>query len=200
MIVLSVVCPSLLRHRFTDNDGSRNGLQVTQFLVFPKVQYVEGIWTLSKSTNRSTYIRGQACRVGRDIPPRIFFDFYSPLQEGLSWAKYSPPRKNFWANYLKISPPRKNILENFRKILEFWCRVVKDIPPFEVKKSIPLQKFFQKILPPMKIFKISPTPRSWVLAHVWFDPSIIESISLFYCWRRVSFNQIQLRTTYLSLE
>ena len=30
-------------------------------------------------------IRGQACRVGRDIPPRIFFDVDSPPpQEGLS--------------------------------------------------------------------------------------------------------------------
>ena len=126
---------------------------------------LDSTWVSRLDTLVQPYV-GKPAELGGISPPEFFLISTPPLQEGLSWAKYSPPRKNFWANYLKISPPRKNILENFRKILEFWCRVVKDIPPFEVKKSIPLQNFFQKILPPMKIFKISPTPRSWVLAHV----------------------------------
>ena len=89
-------------------------------------------------------------------PPEFFLISTPPPQEGLSWAKYSPPRKNFWANYLKISPPRKNILENFRKILEFWCRVVKDIPPLRSKNLSPSKNFSKKFSPPSKFSKSLP--------------------------------------------
>ena len=43
----------------------------------------------------------------------------------------------------------------------------KGYPPFEGKKSIPLQKIFKKNIPPFEIFEISPPPGSRVLAHVW---------------------------------
>ena len=89
--------------------------------------------------------------------PRIFFDFYSPLQEGLSWAKYSPPRKNCWANYLKISPPRKNIFGKFQENSGILVKSCKGYPPLWGWKIYPPPKNFQKNIPPLwKFWNLSP--------------------------------------------
>ena len=100
-------------------------------------------------------------------PPEFFLISTPPLQEGLSWAKYSPPRKNFWANYLKISPPRKNIFGKFQENSGILVKSCKGYPPLWGWKIYPPPKNFQKNIPPLwNFWNLSP-PGSRVLAHVW---------------------------------
>ena len=112
-------------------------------------------------------------------PPEFFLISTPPLQEGLSWAKYSPPRKNFWANYLKISPPRKNIFGKFQENSGILVKSCKGYPPLWGWKIYPPPKNFQKNIPPFEIFEISPPPGSRVLAHVWI----------------INFNKVQISIT-----
>ena len=99
-------------------------------------------------------------------PPEFFLISTPPLQEGLSWAKYSPPRKNFWANYLKISPPRKNIFGKFQENSGILVKSCKGYPPLWGWKIYPPPKNFQKNIPPLWNFRNLSPPGSRVLAHV----------------------------------
>ena len=114
---------------------------VVNFLIWAKVAKCQ-----------QSYV-GKPAELGGISPPEFFLISTPPLQEGLSWAKYSPPRKDFWANYLKISPPRKNIFGKFQENSGILVKSCKGYPPLWGWKIYPPPKNFQKNIPPLWNFR-----------------------------------------------
>ena len=118
-------------------------------------------------------------------PPEFFLISTPPLQEGLSWAKYSPPRKNFWANYLKISPPRKNIFGKFQENSGILVKSCKGYPPLWGWKIYPPPKNFQKNIPPLWNFRnLSPPWELGACPRMYIE---IQKMLLLLCLKRYCF-------------
>ena len=77
-------------------------------------------------------------------PPKKIWIAAPPFRRVYLDQNNPPLLEIFEAKTYRYPPLNQNFFENFRKILDFWSRFVRDIPPFKSKKSIPLQKILKK--------------------------------------------------------